>query len=166
MSFLGVLGSVFKGIAGGVAGFATGGPVGAIGGAASGLGLFGGSVKSASVLGGMPVPSRFAGGGPGFGMMPTFSPLSLTGGSPRPGQGSALIPHFQCDRGMHHKKVKGFFAGNCVRNRRMNVTNPKALRRSIRRLTGFEKLARRVLRITTHKPVTVHGFKRGRKRRS
>lgn len=36
-------------------------------------------------------------------------------------------------------------AGTWVRNRRMNVTNVRALRRSIRRATGFAKLARRVL---------------------
>lgn len=33
----------------------------------------------------------------------------------------------------------------CVKSRRMNVTNVRALRRSIRRATGFAKLARRVL---------------------
>ncbi len=34
------------------------------------------------------------------------------------------------------------------RRRRMRVTNPKALRRAIRRAEGFSKLARRVLRFT------------------
>lgn len=33
----------------------------------------------------------------------------------------------------------------CVPTRRMNVANPRALRRSIRRAQGFSKLARRVL---------------------
>lgn len=36
----------------------------------------------------------------------------------------------------------------CVRNRRMNVANPRALRRSMRRVQGFEKLARRTISFT------------------
>lgn len=35
-----------------------------------------------------------------------------------------------------------------VKRRRMNVTNPRALRRAIRRAQGFAKLARRVLTFT------------------
>lgn len=33
----------------------------------------------------------------------------------------------------------------CVKSRRMNVTNVRALRRAVRRATGFAKLARRVM---------------------
>jgi len=36
----------------------------------------------------------------------------------------------------------------CVRNRRMNVANPRALRRSMRRVQGFEKLAKRTISFT------------------
>lgn len=39
-------------------------------------------------------------------------------------------------------------AGEGRRRRRMNVTNPKALRRAIRRTDGFVKLARRALKGT------------------
>lgn len=39
----------------------------------------------------------------------------------------------------------------CVRSRRMNVANPRALRRAIRRAQGFAKLARRVLTFTSAK---------------
>lgn len=39
-------------------------------------------------------------------------------------------------------------SGRCVRNRRMNVANPRALRRSMRRVQGFEKLARRTISFT------------------
>jgi len=39
-------------------------------------------------------------------------------------------------------------SGRLVRNRRMNPANPRALRRSMRRLDGFEKLARRTLKDT------------------
>lgn len=159
MSFFGFLGKV---LTGGIS-VATHGLIN--------LGGGGGGVPPASAL---PL-SSFAGptrGGFG-GSMPTFSMPGAGRGfsaGPGPGAGSSLIPHMACDRGMHHAKHKGALGGllasKCVRNRHMNVTNPRALRRSIRRLTGFEKLARRVLRITTHKPVTIHGFKRGRKRRS
>lgn len=38
--------------------------------------------------------------------------------------------------------------GYLVRNRRMNVANPRALRRSMRRVQGFEKLARRTITFT------------------
>ena len=51
------------------------------------------------------------------------------------------------------------------RRRRMHVTNVKALRRSIRRLHGFEKVCRKVLRFTS--PHRSHGratFKRPKRR--
>jgi len=52
--------------------------------------------------------------------------------------------------------VKGaralFGGGGRRRYRRMNVTNPRALARSVRRLRGFEKMAREVM--------VVHNFKR------
>lgn len=35
-----------------------------------------------------------------------------------------------------------------VRNRRTNVANPRALRRAIRRVQGFEKLAKRTISVT------------------
>ena len=50
-----------------------------------------------------------------------------------------------CPRGFHLAKDG---SGRCVRNRRMNVANPRALRRSMRRLQGFEKLARRTISFT------------------
>jgi hypothetical protein len=49
------------------------------------------------------------------------------------------------------------------RYRRMNVCNVRALRRSLRRIEGFEHVARRVLSITHHKKVGTR-FKRRRKR--
>ena len=50
-----------------------------------------------------------------------------------------------CPRGYHLAKDG---SGRCVRNRRMNIANPKALRRSMRRVQGFEKLARRTISFT------------------
>jgi len=50
-----------------------------------------------------------------------------------------------CPCGFHPEKSgKGY----CVRNRRMNVANPRALRRGMRRVSGFEKLARRTISFT------------------
>ena len=47
----------------------------------------------------------------------------------------------QCPAGHHMSKT----TGACVPNRRMNVGNARALRRAIRRQSGFVKLARRAL---------------------
>jgi len=35
-----------------------------------------------------------------------------------------------------------------VRNRRMNIANPRALRKAMRRVQGFEKLAKRTISFT------------------
>ena len=50
-----------------------------------------------------------------------------------------------CPSGYHPAKDG---SGRCVRNRRMNVANPRALRRSMRRVKGFEKLARKTISFT------------------
>lgn len=50
-----------------------------------------------------------------------------------------------CPSGFHPDKRTGTY---CVRNRRMNVANPRALRRSMRRVQGFEKLAKRTITFT------------------
>ncbi len=39
-------------------------------------------------------------------------------------------------------------SGRWVRNRRMNVANPRALRKAMRRVQGFEKLAKRTIQFT------------------
>lgn len=147
MSFLGTLGK----IAGGVIGAGIGGPIGAVAGAIlTGAGSGGGGVKAPSPIGttGIFGPRTLI---PGAIQMPTFGPAS-----PGPGSGSSLIPHMACGPGYHNAKTKGplggLLASKCVRNRRMNVANTRALRRSIRRLKGFEKLARRTLSITSPGP--------------
>lgn len=50
-----------------------------------------------------------------------------------------------CPSGYHFAKDG---SGRLVRNRRMNVSNPRALRRSMRRVQGFEKLAKRTIQFT------------------
>lgn len=53
--------------------------------------------------------------------------------------------------------------GKCIR--RMRVTNPKALRRAIRRTTGFAKLAMRTIHLVhPKKKVRFGGFRRRRTR--
>ena len=64
------------------------------------------------------------------------------------GRGTALAPQYAggaVPSGYHFAKDG---SGRLVRNRRMNVANPRALRRSMRRVQGFEKLARRTITFT------------------
>jgi len=85
----------------------------------------------ASFQAGVMVPTR--------GRLPPFTargPGVLPGG----GRGGQMIPS-----GYHFAKDG---SGRLVRNRRMNVANPRALRRSMRRVQGFEKLARRTITFT------------------
>ena len=76
---------------------------------------------------------------PGMGRLPPFTaagPGVLPGG----GRPTGLVPS-----GYHFAKDG---SGKLVRNRRMNVANPRALRRSLRRTSGFVKLAKRALKGT------------------
>ena len=140
MSFFGFIGNVLKaGI-----GVATHGLINLGGGSSGG-------VPSAAALPSVSLPFRSFTGGAASPRMPAFSPLAPVSSTQiGGGGGSSLIPHFACGPGMHHAKVHGhhLLASKCVRNRHMNVTNPKALRRSIRRLYGAEKMYARLLRVT------------------
>lgn len=66
-----------------------------------------------------------------------------------PGGVPATSPGY-CPTGFHFNKSmtsSGAPPGTvCVKNRRMNVANPQALRRSLRRVAGFGKLAMRAKR--------------------
>jgi len=50
-----------------------------------------------------------------------------------------------CPTGYHYAKDG---SGRLVRNRRMNIANPRALRRAMRRVQGFEKMAKRTIQFT------------------
>jgi hypothetical protein len=76
---------------------------------------------------------------PGRGRLP---PFTATGPGVLPGGG---ITGTGCPTGYHLDKT---FGVKCVRNRRMNIANPRALRRAMRRVQGFEKLARRTITFT------------------
>jgi len=77
-------------------------------------------------------------GGAGTSLMPT---VGITLGGAR---GAAPMGGL-CPSGYHPAKDG---SGRCVRNRRMNIANPRALRRSMRRVQGFEKLARKTISFT------------------
>jgi hypothetical protein len=66
---------------------------------------------------------------------------------------------------MRGRMPRGAGGGFGRRHRRMRVTNPKALRRAIRRTTGFAKLAMKTIHlIHPQKKVRFGGFKKKRKR--
>ncbi len=89
----------------------------------------------------MPGGASFTGGVmvPGRGRLPPYTATG-PGVLPAGGRGGQMIPS-----GYHFAKDG---SGRLVRNRRMNVANPRALRRSMRRVQGFEKLARRTITFT------------------
>jgi len=149
----GFLSSLWKGvkrIAAPIVGGLIGGPIGAV--------LAGG-------LGGKPTPPIMAPRapvGPRYDTQVAIGPMRFrqtTGFPPVPQFGGAAMPSASahermaaasagtgcCPRGYHLAKDG---SGRCVRNRRMNVANPRALRRSMRRVQGFEKLARRTISFT------------------
>ena len=150
----GFLSSLWKGIkkiAPTIIGGIIGGPIGAVvaGGAGGGgkptpqfqiPGQVGGAI---AFPGGTQIGLGFRPGGgamtPGQGRLPPFTAAG-PGVLPSGGRGGAMVPS-----GYHFAKDG---SGRLVRNRRMNVANPRALRRSMRRVQGFEKLARRTITFT------------------
>lgn len=128
------VGGILKGIGkvgGGIlGGLVTGGPIGAIAGGLGGL--------LGSTLPGGSTPSII----PGLPPRPTIPGTNIMGaglidfglqgpGKPKPGLGgviSRILPGGDT----------GYF-----KRKRMNVTNPRALRRAIRRVSGFGKLVQR-----------------------
>lgn len=81
--------------------------------------------------------------GQGF-TFPTASTRGMVPGYPS--RGGRVLPVNGCCPTGYHLAKDG--SGACVRNRRMNVANPRALRRAMRRVQGFEKLARRTITFT------------------
>jgi hypothetical protein len=81
-----------------------------------------------------------------------------------PGMPAGLGP-----RGFHmskpHRRYQVYpTPPHLVRNRRMRVTNVKALRRAIRRASGFSRIARRVLHFTSPRPPRGRPYFKSRKR--
>jgi len=132
-SFIGkAVKSVWK-IAKPVLGAAIGGPVGAaIIGTGTGVAI---GKSLVPVPGALPAPPSM----PGVGMIQPVVAGMVQGAMAGRAMGGV------CPSGYHPDKRTGT---RCVRNRRMNVANPRALRRSMRRVKGFEKLARRTISFT------------------
>ena len=134
--FLSSLWGVVKKVAPTIIGGLVGGPVGAI---ITGTAAGGDARKKPKAL---PAPPGQLVGQVSF---PGGTSIGLglqAGGAPIPGpydpsRGSGMVPS-----GYHYAKDG---SGRMVRNRRMNVANPKALRRAMRRASGFEKLAKRAI---------------------
>ena len=149
----GWLSSIWKGvkkIAGPAIGFAIGGPAGL----AAGLGLGAGGGTPPIMQQQKPMPrqtSQFqigpiaARGTQYYPPVPQFRGPPM--GTARGGRGGPVAASATgcCPVGFHLAKDG---SGRCVRNRRMNVANPRALRRSMRRVQGFEKLAKRTISFT------------------
>ena len=130
--------TIFKVVKGAAGGFLSGGPLGAIRGAA---GAFGGGAQQPRYPGGQGRRlARLQGqaGGPR--------------GLPVPGLPGILQRAIPGGR-------TGFLPG--ARRRRMNPANPKALRRAIRRQASFVKLARRALKGSGY-AITTRGSRRTR----
>jgi len=113
------------------------GPVGTIVGAAIG------ASEATKALIPAPPPIPGAAAFPGGGLAPAAG--ALIGGAIAGYQGQAVAGGV-CAAGYHPRKDKRL-PFKCVRNRRMNIANPRALRRGIRRIKGFDKLARKSIRI-------------------
>jgi hypothetical protein len=112
----GFLGSIGKALGGAVRGLVTGGPIGAITGAASAL------IKRPSVT---PIPA---------------TGMALVGGGGQP-----MIAPVPGVVGFAQRVIPGGASGfEYRRRRRMNPLNIKALRRALRRAKGFERQAKRV----------------------
>ena len=61
------------------------------------------------------------------------------------GSGNACGPGFHLDKTKHEK---------CVRNRRTNYANPRALSRASKRIDGFVAIARKAMKSTNYKVVS------------
>jgi len=113
-------------------------------------GIIGGVIGGAAVQPGQevttPEPPAVPGAAafPGGGLPAAAGALIGTGIAAYRG---AQVPAGMCPAGYHPRKDRRL-PFKCVRNRRMNIANPRALRRGMRRVKGFEKLARRTISFT------------------
>lgn len=118
-----------------IVGAAIGGPVGAV---ITGATIGGAVIKATSkpAAPGLPPPGS-VGGAVSF---PGGTTVSVAGVLPTHAAMGAHAP-----AGYHLDKAT---RSRWVRNRRMNVANPRALRKAMRRVQGFEKLAKRTIQFT------------------
>jgi len=99
--------------------------------------------------GGITFPPIIFPTGPSPFQQPTRQPPPLTPGRIPPGpsvtNGCPPDPSMCCPKGFHADKKWGL---KCVRNRRMNPLNPRALRRALRRVDQFENFVNRTAKLT------------------
>lgn len=138
----GLVGGIGKVIGGALGGLVTGGPLGALGGAVGGL-------------------TTALGGGAGGAMIGPRAPVGIAA---MPGVGSIVGP-MKPKPGIvgAMERFLPFGETGYYRAKRMNVTNPRALRRAIRRVSGFGKLVSRSKKAIA-KANTAVGNKSGRRR--
>ena len=118
-----------------VVGGLIGGPVGV------GLGAIGGVVAATKPRGPVGPPMAPPPGSIGGALtMPGGTRISVAGVLPAHAAIGAHAP-----AGYHLDKAT---RSRWVRNRRMNIANPRALRKAMRRVQGFEKLAKRTIQFT------------------
>lgn len=138
------LGGLFSGIAkiggGIVGGLVTGGPLGAIAGGGAAITSIIGKGTAPAPTGIIPAVTPPAAGLSAVqaGLFP--NPFASTGAQPGPGS----VPKSGLG-GAISRLLPGGDTGYRKRHR-MNVTNPRALRRAIRRVTGFGKIVSRIKR--------------------
>ena len=131
----GWLSSLWKKVIKPVAGLLIGGPVGAVvGGLLSSGG--GAAVPTPKIQPALAPPPGSIGGAVSF---PGGTTVSVAGVLPSAGPAGMTPAGYHLD-----KKTRTRW----VRNRRMNVANPRALRKAMRRVAGFEKLAKRTIQFT------------------
>jgi len=118
-----------------IAGTLIGGPVGAV---LTGAAIGGAVIKATKPAGpGVAPPPGSIGGAVSF---PGGTTVSVAGVLPAHAAVGAHAP-----AGYHLDKAT---RSRWVRNRRMNIANPRALRKAMRRVQGFEKLAKRTIQFT------------------
>jgi hypothetical protein len=104
---------------------------------------------------------------------PAGVPYPRTGGMSRPGIGpqiprisgaakAAAIAAGAYQVGRWLYDAAGNLLGQTRRHPRMNVCNPRALRRSMRRVTGFAMVARRAISFTRRVKMKKGAFKKGK----
>lgn len=150
----GFLSSLWRGIkkvAPAIIGGIVGGPAGAIIGAAGGA-------AQPKITPALPAPPGTIGGAISFpggtAIQTAWTPAARPPGRyrtpPYTATGPGVLPYGGAGvaappSGYHYAKDG---SGRIVRNRRMNIANPRALRRAMRRVQGFEKLAKRTIVFT------------------
>lgn len=170
------LGKALKGVVGGITGFATGGLSGAVRGVASPFIKqptiqpmqmpvaqppgFGGGVQIGGTvtIPGVGTVSGGTGGGitiapPGSGFGPGFGPVVGGGSSTAPLAPGACVPGM---RGVRTNKTGYFLRSGqyvppgtkCVKSRRRNPLNPRALSKAMGRVVSFKKAATAASRIS------------------